>query len=175
MLTGCSKGIIVTLGEDAPDLDYARNAADALRMELKHVIISRQQALDAIPEVIAVLRSFDPAIPNDLAVYFGLKAAQSMGFRSVITGDGSDELFGGYSYMRSIDDLDEYIRGLSRIMTFNSTCSRQALRDRDNAAIPGSRDHRACPRYRAGMEDPRKERGYSWQMGLAGSAQRHTA
>ncbi|MBP1750008.1 MAG: asparagine synthetase [Deltaproteobacteria bacterium] len=121
VLTGCKKGIIVTLGEDAPDLMWACDAADTLRMDLKHVIISRQQALDALPEVIAVLKSFDPAIPNDLAVYFGLKEAQSLGCRSVITGDGSDELFGGYSYMQSIADLNEYIRRLSRVMTFNSS------------------------------------------------------
>ena len=119
-LTGCTKGIIVTLGEDAPDLAYARLAARALRMDLTHVIVSREQALDALPEVISVLKSFDPAIPNDLPVYFGLKQAKAMGFGSILTGDGSDEIFGGYSYMRYIDGLDAYIRYLSGVMSFNA-------------------------------------------------------
>lgn len=122
VLTGCKRGIIVTLGEDAPDLRYGRLAAAAIHMDLKHVAITLEQALDALPDVVAVLKSFDPAIPNDLAVYFGLKEARSMGFTSVITGDGSDELFGGYSYMQSINDLTRYIRDLSRTMSFNSGC-----------------------------------------------------
>jgi asparagine synthase (glutamine-hydrolysing) len=119
-LAGCTKGIIVTLGEDAPDLKYARLAARALHIDLTHVVVSREQALDALPEVISGLKSFDPAIPNDMTVYFGLKRAQAMGFRSTLTGDGSDEIFGGYSYMRDIDDLDTYILRLSGVMSFNA-------------------------------------------------------
>jgi asparagine synthase (glutamine-hydrolysing) len=38
-----------------------------------------------------------------------------------MTGDGADELFGGYSYMAEVGDLDGYIRHLSRVMSFNST------------------------------------------------------
>jgi asparagine synthase (glutamine-hydrolysing) len=121
-LTGCAKGIVVTLGDDAPDLGYARIAANALNMDLTHVIVSRDEALDALPDLIAALESFDPAIPNDLAVYFGLKKARDMGLCSVVTGDGSDELFAGYSYMRSVGDLDAYISRLSRRMHFNSNC-----------------------------------------------------
>lgn len=119
-LTRCKRGIVVTLGEEAPDLAYARLAAGALGIDLEHVAVSREEAIDALPAVISVLQSFDPALPNDLAVYFGLRRALVMGFSSVVTGDGSDELFGGYSYMRSIRDLETYIRDLSRAMSFNS-------------------------------------------------------
>lgn len=119
-LSGCKRGIVVTLGEDAPDLEYARQAAQALGMDLTHVVVSRTEALDALPGVVSVLESFDPALPNDLAVYFGLKEAQAMGYASVVTGDGADELFAGYSYMRSVGDLDTYIRDLARTMSFNS-------------------------------------------------------
>ena len=121
-LTRCKRGIVVTLGEEAPDLAYARLAAGALGIDLEHVAVSREEAIDALPAVISVLQSFDPALPNDLAVYFGLRRALVMGFSSVVTGDGSDELFGGYSYMRSIADLDTYIRGLCRSMSFNANC-----------------------------------------------------
>lgn len=89
-------------------------------MDLTHVIVSRDETLDALPDLIATLKTFDPAIPNDLTVYFGLKKARDMRLRSVVTGDGSDEIFAGYSYMRGIHDLDTYIRDLSQTMTFNS-------------------------------------------------------
>lgn len=119
-LTPCTRGIIVTMDEDAPDLPYARLAAKALSMDLTHVVVSPEEAINALPRVISILKSFDPAIPNDLPVYFGLKQARSMGFTSIMTGDGSDELFAGYSYMRNIDDLDAYIRFLSGTMSFNA-------------------------------------------------------
>ena len=120
-LSPCRRGILVTLGPDGPDLEYALQAARAIGMDLTHRKVQVDEAMAAIPEVISILRSFDPAIPNDLAVYFALKEARSMGLGSVMTGDASDELFGGYSYMETIEDLDGYIRGLSTVMSFNST------------------------------------------------------
>jgi asparagine synthase (glutamine-hydrolysing) len=120
-LSGCKRGILVTLGRDGPDLGYAREAASAIGLYLVHRRVSIDEALAAIPEVIAVLHSFDPAIPNDLAVWFALKEARALGMSSVMTGDGADELFGGYSYMAEVGDLDGYIRHLSEIMSFNST------------------------------------------------------
>jgi asparagine synthase (glutamine-hydrolysing) len=70
--------------------------------------------------VVKILRSFDPALPNDLAVYFGMREAKRQGHSSIMTGDGADELFGGYSYMQEIEDLDGYIRRISRSMSFSS-------------------------------------------------------
>lgn len=119
-LSPCRRGTLVTLGPDGPDLKYARQAARAIGMDLTHRAVCVGEAIDTIPEVITILRSFDPAIPNDLAVYFALKESKSLGFKSVMTGDASDELFGGYSYMEEIEDLDGYIRDLSGIMSFNS-------------------------------------------------------
>lgn len=120
-LSPCREGILVTLGPDGPDLEYAREAAAAIDLNLTHRRVTAREAMAAIPEVITILGSFDPAIPNDLAVYFALKEARSLGFSSVMTGDGADELFGGYSYMADMDDLDGYIRRLSQVMSFNST------------------------------------------------------
>jgi len=78
-----------------------------------------EEALEAIPEVIEIRRSFDPALPNDLALYFALRLAKERGFGSVITGDGSDELFAGYSYMFDLD-LERYLPKLAERMSFSA-------------------------------------------------------
>ena len=78
-----------------------------------------EEALEAIPEVIRIRRSFDPALPNDLALYFALKLAKEKGFDNVITGDGSDELFAGYSYMFDLN-LEDYLPKLTERMNFSA-------------------------------------------------------
>lgn len=89
-------------------------------MDQTHKVVDVDEAIDAVPEVIKILRSFDPAIPNDLVVYFGLKQALELGLDKMATGDASDELFGGYSFMQKIDDLEGYIRRIAETMTYSS-------------------------------------------------------
>ena len=96
-LSPCGKGILVTFGPEGPDLRYAREAATAIGLRLTHRAVAIDEALAAIPEVIATLRSFDPAIPNDLAVWFALKEAKALGVSSVMTGDGADEMLQGFA------------------------------------------------------------------------------
>ena len=45
--------------------------------------------MEAIGDVIRILKSFDPAIPNDLVVYFGIRFAKELGIKKVATGDGA--------------------------------------------------------------------------------------
>jgi asparagine synthase (glutamine-hydrolysing) len=82
--------------------------------------VDTDEAIDAIPEVVKILKSFDPAIPNDLMVYFGLKFAQKLGIHEIGTGDGSDNLFGGYSFMEEMADLEAYIHMIAEKMHFSS-------------------------------------------------------
>jgi asparagine synthase (glutamine-hydrolysing) len=84
------------------------------------VRVEREEALATLRNVIRILKSFDPALPNDLAAYFGLKEARQQGLSTIMTGDGGDELFAGYSYMQDIKDLDNYIRGMSRSWGFSA-------------------------------------------------------
>jgi len=114
------KAITVTLDSLGEDLKYARRLAKSLKVTHYHRSISVKEAIDAIPEIIKILKSFDPAIPNDVTVYFGLKFAQDRGIKSVMTGDGSDELLAGYSYMQKIPHLDDYIGRITRSMSFSS-------------------------------------------------------
>jgi asparagine synthase (glutamine-hydrolysing) len=113
-------GVTVSLEKNAADLPYANTLAKALGMRQVHHFIGIEEAIRSIPDVIRILRSFDPALPNDLAAYFGLKKAKELGLKNIGTGDASDELFGGYSFMADLTDLDGYIRRVSRRMVFSS-------------------------------------------------------
>jgi asparagine synthase (glutamine-hydrolysing) len=113
-------GITVSLEGKGDDL----RSISLLRKVLDHdpilVTVTVAEALAALWDVVRILQSFDPALPNDLAVYFGMREAKQQGLCSIMTGDGGDELFGGYPYMREIKDLDAYIRGMNRSWSFSS-------------------------------------------------------
>lgn len=114
------KVITVSLESSGEDILYADLLAKHLNLNHYHRPVNIDEAIKAIPAVIKILRSFDPAIPNDLVVYFGLKTAKEMGMKEVMTGDGADELFAGYDYMKDIKNLDEYIKRISLSMSFSS-------------------------------------------------------
>ena len=112
----------VVLGDDCPDLPYAKRVAELFGYKHQILNISEEEALQAIPKVIKILKTFDPAIPNDLAVYLALKEVKGLGLNNALTGDGSDELFAGYSFMYELEpsDLRRYIKNLSVSMNFSS-------------------------------------------------------
>ncbi len=111
--------IHVSLEGTGSDLPYARLMAETFGFDLIVREVSVEEALAAIPEVIRIRRSFDPALPNDLALYFAFTEAKERGFESIMTGDGADELFAGYSYMFDLD-LTTYIPWLSERMVFSA-------------------------------------------------------
>lgn len=113
-------GITICLRNYGEDINYASKLARFLNIKHYYRSIKIEEAISAINEVIKILKTFDPAIPNDLVVYFGLKFAKKLGIKKVMTGDGADELFGGYSYMEDIKDLDDYIKRLSSSMKFSA-------------------------------------------------------
>lgn len=117
----------VTLAPYGEDGEYAKILTRTLQINWYHRMISIDEAVDSIPTVIKILKSFDPAIPNDIATYFGLKLAKEKGAKNVMTGDGSDELFAGYSFMFDLPDLESYIRRLKDKMCFSSNILGQKL------------------------------------------------
>ena len=113
----------------ASDLIYAEKVSRLLGIEHKKLEFTVEEALNTLPEVIRVLRTFDPALPNDLSIYFGLKLAKQSNICSVMTGDGSDELLAGYSYMAELPpkELKRYIRELSKSWHFSANELGRAL------------------------------------------------
>ncbi|MFH1797801.1 MAG: asparagine synthase C-terminal domain-containing protein [Candidatus Omnitrophota bacterium] len=114
------KAINVRFENYGEDTEYAESVSKFLKMEYFQRKVKIEEAIAAIPRVIKILESFDPAIPNDLTAYFGLKTAKESGIDEIMTGDASDEIFAGYSFMRGIDDLDGYIRKISSLWLFSS-------------------------------------------------------
>jgi asparagine synthase (glutamine-hydrolysing) len=115
--------ITIGFGSEAPDLRYADAAAlKFVRKKLKR-ILSTQEVLGLIDKVIVALRTFDPiTIRNSVVPYAALEVANSNGFNCVYTGDGGDELFAGYNFLKRYLDnpsrLESEILRLRAIMTF---------------------------------------------------------
>jgi asparagine synthase (glutamine-hydrolysing) len=125
-----STGFTVALkGSPASDLVYSEKITKLLGIQHKKMEFTTEEALDTLPEVIGILNTFDLALPNDIAIYFALKLAKRYGISSVMTGDGADELFAGYSYMAGLrpEDLGGYIRRLSQNWHFSAGYLGEAL------------------------------------------------
>ena len=113
----------------ALDLVYSEKVSGLLGIKHEKMEFSVDEALSALPEVIRILKTFNLALPNDLSIYFVLKLARERNIRSVITGDGSDELFAGYSYMTGLlpEALGRYIKRLSKSWHFSANDIGKAL------------------------------------------------
>jgi asparagine synthase (glutamine-hydrolysing) len=118
--------------ENSPalDLEYARLMADLLKMKHTVHVFGEEEMQSAIRDVIKVLKVFDPmGVRNSVAAYVGLKAAKENGIKGVMTGDGLDELLGGYSWLFSLDEqeLKEYLSNMWQVMQFTSIPMAESL------------------------------------------------
>lgn len=115
------KAFTVTF-EQAPDLDYSIKLAKRLNLEHHIITLEEKDMLANIKPTIEILRSFDPMeIRNSVAIYSGLKFAKEY-VGSIMTGDGGDELFAGYSYLQKMsnEELVEYSKRLFETLHFSS-------------------------------------------------------
>jgi len=118
------KGVAVCLeGQEPFDVRYAELLAKRLGIGLLRVRASVDEALRAVEEVVKALATFDPMeVVNSSAIFVALKAVKGDGGTGVLTGDGGDELFAGYSYMHGMSyrELEEYIEHLVKTWRFSS-------------------------------------------------------
>ena len=97
------------------DLVSAQLVASMTRLDLKVLSITIDGLLDSVEEIVKVLKVFNPIeIRNNIVIYQTMKNAREDGFRSIMTGDGADELFAGYNFFKRMS-LNEMQKDLERI------------------------------------------------------------
>jgi asparagine synthase (glutamine-hydrolysing) len=85
--------------EGAPDLAAARVAADALGTRHREFHFTVQEGLDALPEVIRHIETYDvTSVRASTPMFLMARAIRATGAKMVLSGEGSDEIFGGYLY-----------------------------------------------------------------------------
>jgi len=110
-------------GAPAPDIEYAELVAN--RLKLGHYVhyFGDDELDEGIRAVVRTRKSFDPMeIRNSAAIYIALKAGRDRGMLTIMTGDGCDELFGGYSFLFGLtrEQLDTALKRLWTNMSFSS-------------------------------------------------------
>lgn len=93
--------ITVLTGEESPDLEFAKAAAEEAQLEHHILMLTADDLIDSfLPACVSHLGTFDGmTLRNSLVVAAAMRKANELGFRHAIVGDGADELFGGYSFM----------------------------------------------------------------------------
>jgi asparagine synthase (glutamine-hydrolysing) len=118
------RAIMVSVAEGTGlDEPFALIMAHRLGLELEILRPTLQELADRMPELVGLLRTFDPMeLRNSIVAYIGIEAAVKRGISAVLTGDAADELFAGYNFMFNMpaEQLLLCIRHLNEIMHFTS-------------------------------------------------------
>jgi asparagine synthase (glutamine-hydrolysing) len=91
---------------DSPDLARAREVAAFLGTRHHERVYSLEQALEALPQVIYHLESFDCALVRSAIPNFFLAELASEHVKVALSGEGADELFAGYDYLKALPNED---------------------------------------------------------------------
>ena len=118
--------------EGAPDLLAAREVAAHVGTEHHELHFTVEEGIDALSEVIHHLETYDvTTIRAATPMYLMARRIRAMGIRMVLSGEGSDEIFGGYLYFHRAPDPrafhDETVRKLDRLHLFDCLRANKAM------------------------------------------------
>ena len=116
----------------SPDLEKARVMADHLGTVHHEVNYTVQEGLDAIRDVIYHIETYDvTTVRASTPMYLLARVIKSMGIKMVLSGEGADEIFGGYLYFHKAPDArafhDETVRKLSKLHLYDCLRANKAL------------------------------------------------
>lgn len=95
--------------ENSPDLLAARKAAHYLGTVHHEYVFTVQEGLDAIPDVIYHLETYDvTTVRASTPMYLLSRKIKAMGVKMVLSGEGSDEILGGYLYFHAAPDAKSF-------------------------------------------------------------------
>jgi len=116
----------------SPDLIAAKKAADHIGTVHHEINFSIQEGLDAIRDVIYHLETYDvTTIRASTPMYLLARVIKSMGIKMVLSGEGSDELFGGYLYFHKAPNAEKFheetVRKMSKLHLYDCLRANKSL------------------------------------------------
>ncbi|MDG1272614.1 MAG: asparagine synthase B [Flavobacteriaceae bacterium] len=118
--------------EGSPDLTAARKVADHIGTVHHEIKFTIQEGLDAIKDVIYHLETYDiTTIRASTPMFLMARAIKSLGIKMVLSGEGADELFGGYLYFHKAptaqDFHEETVRKLDKLHQYDCLRANKSL------------------------------------------------
>ena len=116
----------------APDLAKARLVADHIGTVHHEINYTIQEGLDAIRDVIYFIETYDvTTVRASTPMYLLARVIKSMGIKMVLSGEGADEIFGGYLYFHTAPDArafhEEMVRKLSKLYLYDCLRANKSL------------------------------------------------
>ncbi|WP_409423001.1 asparagine synthase B [Pseudaeromonas sp. ZJS20] len=110
--------------QGSPDLAAAQKVADHLGTIHHEIHFTVQEGLDALRDVIYHLETYDvTTVRASTPMYLMARFIKAMGIKMVLSGEGSDELFGGYLYFHKAPNAKEFheetVRKLSQLHMYD--------------------------------------------------------
>lgn len=118
--------------EGAPDLIAAREVADKIGTVHHEMTYTIQEGLDAIRDVIYHIETYDvTTIRASTPMYLLARKIKAMGIKMVLSGEGADEIFGGYLYFHKAPNAKEFheetVRKLLALNMFDCARANKSL------------------------------------------------
>ncbi|TXK72947.1 asparagine synthase B [Mesonia sp. K4-1] len=118
--------------EGSPDLAAAKKVAKHLDTVHHEIKFSIQEGIDAIKDVIYHLETYDiTTIRASTPMFLMARAIKALGIKMVLSGEGSDELFGGYLYFHKAPNAQEFheetVRKLEKLHQYDCLRANKSL------------------------------------------------